>query len=72
MDKELFDGLMQSFNEAIAYSRRNAELKTRTQEIADHVDKEGFFDQMTDDQKVDYVAKKVLIKHKEAFKELAK
>ena len=72
MDKKLFDGLMQSFDEAIAYSRGDAELKTRVQEIADRVAKEKLFGQMTDDQKIDYVAKKVLIKHKEAFKELAK
>lgn len=72
MDKELFDGLMQSFDEAIAYSRGDAELKTRVQEIADHVDKGKLFDQMTDDQKICYIGRKVLLEYREAFRELAK
>ena len=72
MDERLFQDLITGLQEMVDHAKGKKDLQTKIRELEDRIDREKLLDQMTDDQKIEYVVRIVLIRHKDAFVELAK
>ena len=72
MDERLFQDLITGLQEMVDHAKGKKDLQTKIRELEDRIDREKLLDQMTDDQKIEYVGRIVLIRHKDAFVELAK